>query len=224
MSYATDTNQGGIGIAQDHDPTMPLEIRSTKFARRVLERDRSGEYIYEEDSMGDVEPNVVLWKRASKTARPYSAWAPCYAAVVVPAQGPDIASGGGFCPSASGSGGSVLPVGSDTYAPDARFEAKNPAWPEDQGEFSAKSPQGTVGIVLGALSEDRQQDLFLPIDNRLVAVNFAGDPDMGSRVYDLTNDFKFDPTRFARLQTAMRVIKQPLGAANSLALQIGPTG
>ena len=224
MSFPGDLEHSGIAIGQDHDPIVPLQVRSTRFARRVLERDKWGEYIYEDDSMGDVEPNVVLWKRANKTVRPYSAWAPCYAAVVVPAQNQDISTGAGGCPSASGSGGSVLPVGSDTYAPDARFEAKNPAWPEDQGEFSAKSPQGTVGIVLGALSEDRQQDLFLPIDNRLVAVNFAGDPDMGSRVYDLTNDFKFDPTRFARLQTAMRVIKQPLGAANSLALQIGPTG
>ena len=85
-------------------------------------------------------------------------------------------------------------------------------------------PGGTIGVVLSASEENYQEDLFFPADGRLVAVNVAGDPEMGTLVYDLNSANEYDAERYARLQSAFRVLKHPLGVANALGFQLGASG
>jgi hypothetical protein len=91
-----------------------------------------------------------------------------------------------------------------------------PIWP--------KFPRGMIGIALAADEENEQHDLFHPTDSRLFAINAAGDPRMGTPVHDLTPDFEIDPERKAPLQALTRVVKKPIGGANTLAWQIGRSG
>jgi hypothetical protein len=87
-----------------------------------------------------------------------------------------------------------------------------------------KFPGGYRGIILQAHNEQVQDEVFLPTDGILVAVNQEGDPDYGSAVVDLTKENEIDSSRVARLQTAWRVIKKPLFQQNTLALQLNQEG
>jgi len=80
---------------------------------------------------------------------------------------------------------------------------------------SGKRPAGTIGIVLSATNEKEQEDLFFPCDPRLVAVNVNGDPELASTVWDLNSNNEYDRERCARLHSAFRVIKRPLGVSNA---------
>jgi len=90
---------------------------------------------------------------------------------------------------------------------------------------SIKFPGGYQGIALTSTNESVQEELFLPADGRLIAVNQPkNDPDFGTLVCDLKEQ-EIDPDRMARLQSILRVIKYPLGQSNnSIGLQIGPSG
>lgn len=81
-----------------------------------------------------------------------------------------------------------------------------------------------AGIVLSSTNESMQEDLFFPTDPRLFAVNVNGEPNCGTLVFDLNSKNEPDQDRGARLQSAFRVIKKPLGLDNAIAFQIGPSG
>jgi len=94
-------------------------------------------------------------------------------------------------------------------------------------------PVGTPGIVLKSTEETTQEEIFFPADGKLIAVHADGEPTMGSLVADLDKDDKIDPERLARLQSALRVIKNPKGIGslrlarkedNLLALHMGLSG
>jgi hypothetical protein len=74
------------------------------------------------------------------------------------------------------------------------------------------------------MRENQQEDIFLPCDDRLVAVNVGPDPTYGSLVYDTNKNNEYDGERSAWLQSAFRVIKRPLGAANAIGFQLYFTG
>lgn len=117
-------------------------------------------------------------------------------------------------------GHTMLPVLSDGYEEDARFKGLSITLPEG----FPKLPKGAYGIAIAGTYEYEQKNLFFPTDPRLYAVNYKGDPKMGSTVYDLDDKFRVDKKRGAPIQAAWRVVKEPLGGANTLALQLGPTG
>lgn len=88
-----------------------------------------------------------------------------------------------------------------------------------------KYPAGWRGVSYTDTLESRQEELFLPTENMLVAVNFAGKFDYGTVVIDLDKKNNIDPDRAARLQSAFRVIKYPLGEEwSAIAIQLGPSG
>jgi hypothetical protein len=87
-----------------------------------------------------------------------------------------------------------------------------------------KFPDGTLGIVLSSSDERKQEDIFHPTPGLLVAVNVNGAPEYGSIVYDLNEDNQPDAERGAYLQSIFRVIKEPFGVENSIAIQLGPSG
>ncbi len=120
----------------------------------------------------------------------------------------------------------IVPVFNDSFTGDDRLQAITPAMPKPKKGQKGwpKFPDGTFGVSLTGNDEGQQVDFFLPTEPRLVAVNFAGDKDMGSPVFDLTEKFEYDGERSAPLQSMMRVVKKPLGGANVLAWQLGPSG
>lgn len=78
---------------------------------------------------------------------------------------------------------------------------------------SAILPPGCPSVVLGArgmmlsgTEETRQEPVYLHCDPRMVAVNEGPDYLAGSVVYDTTPEGAFDARRFARLQSAWRVV------------------
>lgn len=120
----------------------------------------------------------------------------------------------------------MLPIMDEGFTGDDRLQGVPAIVPKAKKGAKGwpKMPDGMVGISLIGNDEDRQVDLFFPTDPRLISVNFAGDKDMGSLVFDLTKKFEIDGERGAPLQAIMRVVKKPMGAENSLAWQIDDSG
>ena len=142
---------------------------------------------------------------------------------------PGEGGGGGASPPTCGTSPDgdfiMFPILDKDYTADERLKELKPAIFKVDGKRAwPKFPKGSVGISLIADEEENQVDLFHPTDPRLVAVNKAGDKDMGSLVFDLTKDFEFDKDRGVPLQSMMWVLKKPLGASNAIAWQLGPSG
>jgi hypothetical protein len=114
----------------------------------------------------------------------------------------------------------MVPILNDGWEPDKRFKGLQVQFPDN----FPKMPKGVFGIAIAGTTEYEQKNLFFPTEARLFAVNFAGDPKMGSLVCDLDKDFKIDKKRTAPLQSAFRVLKKPLGNDNAIAIQLGPSG
>lgn len=131
--------------------------------------------------------------------------------------------------SGTGTGGGVSDL---TKPPGFGFvkvrPVKNQAWEEDERfeELEAtvhkdflNVPGGTPGIVISAVNERKQQPLYFPImGNRLIAVNKAGNPVLGTRVYDLKPDDTLDEERAGPLQSMMRVVDVGGGPGQSMSL------
>lgn len=118
----------------------------------------------------------------------------------------------------------ILPARDAKWGVDNRFTPLVANVHPDQGAIAPNTP----GIMIGATDESQQIPLFLPTKpGSLIAVNFAGDPTLGSLVSDLRPDDTPDEARRARLQTLMRVVRLSAGKenrGNGLAWQMGPTG
>lgn len=130
-----------------------------------------------------------------------------------------------------GSPYTMRPVIGETMDPDTRFQSAPFATPrEGPYKLWPRFPEGYYGIALPATNEERQVNLFLPTDPRLVAVNFDDDPAYGSLVCDMDGDGAIDVERMARLQSAFRVVVRPRSGllnfpdANCLAFQLNASG
>lgn len=130
-----------------------------------------------------------------------------------------------------GAPNTMRPVINETMDPDARFQSAPFATPMEAGyKLWPRFPEGYYGIALPATNEERQVNLFLPCDPRLIAVNFEDDPQYGSLVCDMDGDGGIDIERMARLQSIMRVIVRPQSSllafpdANCLAFQLNASG
>lgn len=92
-------------------------------------------------------------------------------------------------------------------------------------EVPIKYPAGWRGISLLDTREDTQEELFFPEGGLLVAVNAAGDFEMGTLVVDLDDKSQIDGDRAARLQSAFRVIKYPDGNEHcAIGIQLNDSG
>lgn len=90
--------------------------------------------------------------------------------------------------------------------------------------YVRKLPGGTVGWTGSSAHEPQMEDIFMPCDTRLVAVNVGPDGTFGTLVYDTNQNNEYDKDRSAWLQSAFRVIKKPLGRANAIAFQLTQAG
>lgn len=120
----------------------------------------------------------------------------------------------------------VRPVRNDIWEADERYLELQPVAHPEAPSF----PKGTPGIVLSAMIEREQHELFLPsLGNALIAVNNAGDPALSTLVYDLTKDDELDDLRNAPLHSFWEVIIPGAGCAivpadGALAWQLGLSG
>jgi len=126
----------------------------------------------------------------------------------------------------------MRPVINETMDSDARFQAAPFATPraDDGYKLWPRLPEGMYGIAIPATNEERQVNLLLPCDPRLIAVNQIDDPAFGSLVCDMDGDGVIDHLRMARLQSAFRVVVRPVSPfvefpdSNALAFQLSGTG
>jgi len=252
--YINESRRGASGIGflalQDHgwqQEDITLDQRITIMGVRVKDRHREqmpvGYYKYEEGSVGDIigsnlwQSNQGASSSQSDSGRELHGWRfTPWPVKTIKYQDPmkPITQAGlrgstsSGCTHVSSSQIKLLPIKEieDGWVIDERFKHKDANSPP---EFP-KTALGAYGIVVSADNEGRQDDLFFSLDPRLVAVNFAGDPTMGSLVSDLNAKGELDPTRTARLQSAFRVLKTKNAKGcvnfidNTIALQIGTTG
>lgn len=233
----------GIGILplrhNEYDREYDLDLRAGIIAVSITGRNDAGEFglghwKYDPASAGDVT-QAHFWP---KNTRPVGGWSWCWPAVLIGSKSgatptlqgkggrPSVATGAkSKCGTFSPGSYQMLPCIGEEYAPDKRFSPLTPELPKDEdGKPLWKPHAGAFGIALAATNEERQVNYFMPTDSRLVAVNAAGDPKMGSLVCDLGDDFRVDPKRTQHLQSAFRVVKEPLGGKNVISLQLGPSG
>lgn len=132
------------------------------------------------------------------------------------------AAGGKTKQRGAGGPGQVLPLRRQGEADD-RFQPKSPRWPAGLVGF----PGGWT-LTMGAGSEEySQEEIPHPDFLGLVDPNLAGDPQLGTVVWDLDAQNGLHPRRWARLQSAWSV--QDMrghrcgGGGPALALQLGPS-
>jgi hypothetical protein len=102
---------------------------------------------------------------------------------------------------------------------DNRFEQKllNFIKPATRAYPVRMYPSGYRGLVISGNEEKTQEDIFVPVDDRLIAMNGHADPAYGTLVCDVVHAFvgttaslkisDIDPTRAVPLQSIFRVLK-----------------
>lgn len=254
--YINESRRGDSGIGflalQDHgwqQAGVSLDQRITLMGVRALDRDRDeypvGYYNYEAGTIGDIIGSN-LWQSSAVTTsgssssnaegRELHGWRftpwPVKTIEFKDPMKPTTQAGlrgGGHCRGAEVPAGNIhmLPIRDGQWGIDPRFQKK----PVNFAPGLPKPAVGTHGIVVSADNEGQQDDLFFSMETgRMIAVNWAGDPSMGSLVADLNANSEVDPDRVARLQSAFRVIKTKKAKGcvnfvdNVIALQMGPSG
>lgn len=241
ISDSRDPSGIGIPILQHHEfpaKGWSLDLRGGLLAVRVIDRndtdpDGLGAWLLDADATGDIT-NALAWPAAKNVpsfgnlTRRQAGWSWAWSSVAAVIEGSGTptqgAAGGGHCAVLADDQSGMSPV-RDARVADPRYQPLNlvrpPVWP--------KFPSGYYGITLAAANEEKQIEFFHPTDPRLIAVNRKGDVAMGSLVCDMDSNFELDPTRQARLQSHLWVIKQPQGCVdfrsqNALAWNLGLSG
>ncbi len=191
MSYHDDNVRGGYWPLQHHGykKITDLELRAMRMAYRIINREikpgQFGHWVVDHKSVGDVILGLLWPNKTGKGGRAIPAW------------------GWGW-PTITQKGSKGLPIKDDTWTADERFKELDLSTPPGT-TCVQKYPNEIFGITLDGSDEDRQDQLFFSLDGRLICVNFAGDPDMGSIVADLDADDKIDPDRCVRIQSNWRI-------------------
>lgn len=116
----------------------------------------------------------------------------------------------------------VRPIRDGKGSADLRFERKAPGFPD----WASRFPKDWTGQVLSATEEHDQVETWHPDALGIVAVNRAGSPTVGTRVFETTDESKVDPDRWAYFHTFGRVVRPRgrLWEGNGIAWQLGPAG
>ena len=231
MSWLMDTraNDAGIQIIRHRDwdkQDRLLEQRAGWLVAQVRDRrdkpGESGRYEYRQSLDIADRPQGFIWPRAS---RPIAGASEAWPVVVKSkALAPD-GSFAEFTPPPSAGGGAMDPEimpgpglatcvpANDSWEADTRYAEigalEGPVSPDALKAPVKENPGGTRGIVLASTNEARQHALLFTGEDRLIAVHAAGNPQSGSQLWDLRDPNDLDPLRVARLQSMMRVIKDP---------------
>lgn len=206
--------------------TIPLYVRIVGRADTLYEG--LGHYELDPNAHGDLTC-MVAWPTAGEGKRPFAAWSPCFPSIVV-APAPEADSADQTSVPGQRDGELLLPAYDSEWQIDERLKPIQVAAGGEAGDVETY-PRGTRGILLGAVREDEQHEVFVCGDRRLVAVNRpAARSDLSSRVYDLTPEDAYDPDRWAYLHSAWRVARPYPGLVpwdaryGALAWQLGRSG
>lgn len=212
MSDLNDVVRGLLEPLQDWDVDTDLDSRNVRFATRVERSDDAGHRILQghthprkpllssaaaDKATGDVFGGQ-LWIQATPGSRQIPMWS--YATPVVTTAPTRDTSGGTGRAFARAS---LLPVGDADFSADDRFRSIDAA----VSPASGRLPTGWPGVMLSAIREKEQTEVFLPAGTPLIAVDHAGDPALSSLVSDVTPSGEIDPTRRARLHSLCRVVR-----------------
>src|SRR3990167_2424834 len=237
QGYSTDMRAGMLGV---------------RITERLEKLPNLGRYVYDQITAGDITQSFV-WL---KNTRPVSGWSWAWPVVITDTGNNSVATGQKYqagidlnlingpvgSPVPTGAGGKsgsdcptarpelMIPLMNGDVKPDFSFSTIKPFFPETKGKREwPRFARGFYGIGQVGTNTDQQIEYFMPTDPRMVAVNFTGDPEIGSWVCDLDKEHKIDLERTARLQSMMWVVKKPTGCPafnrqNSIAWNIGPSG
>lgn len=205
-----DLQQRGISPRQHFDPEWPIPERIVTYSARVVMNpkrdplDLAGPDIEDPEILEGDDLGWHLWEAKSKADRSCSAWfsgtapAAVLAGEVVPLRRPD--------------------------EPDARFKGRAQSSPSWATQF----PDLWTGTSGAGSEEYEQAETWHPDFLGLVAVNKAGSPRFGSRVFDLTAASAVDAGRWAYLQSLVSVVPLAGGGCgvggDALAIQLGKSG
>jgi len=235
--HVGDETWRGITPRQHHDPDWDLNKRLVPFSCRVNANEKDtpfGVSVAEEGTHGD-DVGWGLWESAGDRI---PAWSVSFPSVVTQAGKPPRGAPAPGKPAAKRGPGKtaarkkasdtkILPLRAPGSADD-RFKEAQANLPDWAGGL-VKGATGTRGAGTEHLS---QEETFHPDWlNALFSVNRAGDPELGTLVYDLKADGSPDPERKAHLQSAWSVFDLPKGGickglieGSGLALQLGAGG
>lgn len=205
FNYDKDSNSEGA---------WDLPNRAMLTACRIEGRDDSsgglGDWKIQRSTVGDVLGGF-FWDRSS---REISGWAFAWPTMTVKGRG-TVPAGGVAEPD-------MLPLvwdGEQKAKADLRWGQLTYEIPLVKGRKQrrySKFAVGTHAIALTATNENEQKNLLMHADSRTVAPNIRGDGLMGTYLCDLTADGAYDPDRYARYQTAWRVVLPKTSCAAGL--------
>jgi len=229
----------GVSPRQHFDPEWDLALRLVTYSCRAIASEQDDPLAVTrmvEDTFGD-DLGWNLWQSEDRRER-HHGWGTAWPSIVVQAgKAPRGAPTPGAAAKRGGLGGTrargaasetkILPL-LKVDEEDARFKKAEPGLPEWAGLF----PKGATGTRGSGTEERSQEETWHPdFLNALFAVNRAGDPEIGTRIYDLKDDSSPDPERWAHLQSSFSVYKLPPAGicggkikGNGLALQLGSGG
>ena len=220
-AYINSVESSGWWPLQHHEEDYDPHFRIVPNAVRISKRDDSDRLEVEEDSLGDVSGGF-LWGAPERGP----AWSFAWPAVSIGSpRAPDV-----FVNPNKSIDKTFLkrpfdkvlarPVFDKNYTPDERFDEKEIQLPIGTGRLPGK----IAGVVLAGLKETSQEELFLPTDKPLIAVNRGGEPDMASLVFDLNANNEIDFGRYARLHSAFHVVRLSLPSSGRTILINSPLG
>ena len=228
-----DLVRRGWSPRQHHDADHAIEDRLVTFSVRA-QRSPKTDTFYPADLEAGTAGDDQCWLHwpADGRRRTIGAWSVAFPVMVTGAR---MASRSGPCVPAPPPGQTVArkaSAGADELHPlrkareeDERFAGVShssalPSW-------AGPLPIGWTGIRIGCTEERSQETAFSPAFLGLAAPTRAGDPAMGTRVFDLTKAGEPDPKRYRELQSVLSVVDLGPGtpcvpAGKVLALNLGP--
>ena len=209
--HVTDHTEAGYWPLQHHDNSFTLRGRRRMAGVRIHPADGKN-FTPGRSTYGDVQGGL-LWEENPGARDNLHSWFLTGA--------PAVNTGGG----ATGGGGGV-PIRQRGAVADERYRGKDPALPA--WATALRFPKSYTATVTSGTEEYEQHENLHPDYLGLFAVNKAGDPAIGSPVYDLTDANEPDPNRMARLQSAWTVVDYTPGGCGvdgkALALNVGRGG
>lgn len=210
--HVTDHTEAGYWPLQHHDNSFTLRGRRRMAGVRVHPADGKN-FTPGRSTYGDVQGGL-LWEENPGARDNLHSW------FLTGAPAVNTGGGGGT------GGGGWVPIRQRGAVADDRYRGKDPALPA--WATALRFPKSYTATVTSGTEEYEQHENLHPDYLGLFAVNKAGDPAIGSPVYDLTDANEPDPNRMARLQSAWTVVDLTPGGCSvsgkALALNIGRGG
>jgi len=210
---------GGDWYLQDHgwkNEGLSVDMRALTVCKRQTSRPAEeigadGKREYHEETHGDLIGSLAWEPRDTSDGRPMAGWrmTPWPVRTMTEERLDSFAS----CGTLDLKNLEIAPIfdvdaDANDWRSDVGYKPKPCRIPHEGGSQATPTPfAGAYGILTAADREDRQDDLFQITDPRIIAVNKAGDPEMGAWVCDLDRQYLQDTDYTASIQSAVRVLR-----------------